>query len=380
MLISDVYNALRNGSHWNQTLLIITYDEHGGNFDHVPPPQGAANPNDGSVGDLGFDFTRFGVRVPTVLVSPLIQAGTVFRVPAGTTPLDHTSILRTIERRFKVLPLTARDAAAPDVGDVLTLTVARTDNALTGIKPPVSGGSVAQPDQPSHLERVQAESIAGLAIPDEEGHSEVRPVLKTSKDYKDYIKRRSSIWLKNESKWRVGRSEVPARSLKATTGGTGPRQVVLLRHGEKPGDPRDPDLSQAGQQRAAQLATEIPQRFGKPDFLFAAAPSKHSNRPVETLMPLAKALTMPLDSGIATNDFDVLADDLLHHPQFSGKLVVVCWHHTDIPGLGIALGVPKGQIDGAKGMEGMQWDPKVFNLFWSITYSGAGAKLTISEE
>ncbi len=64
---------------WNQTLLIITYDEHGGCYDHVPPPLGATPP-DNSVCEYGFDFTRFGPRVTTVLVSPLIAAGTVFRV------------------------------------------------------------------------------------------------------------------------------------------------------------------------------------------------------------------------------------------------------------------------------------------------------------
>src|ERR671936_1454635 len=77
-LIHDVYRALRDGPGWNQTLLIVTYDEHGGCYDHVPPPTGAIPP-DGTTGEYGFDFTRFGVRVPTVVVSPLIAPGTVFR-------------------------------------------------------------------------------------------------------------------------------------------------------------------------------------------------------------------------------------------------------------------------------------------------------------
>ncbi len=100
-LIHDVYYALRNGPAWNQTLLIVTYDEHGGCYDHVPPPSGAVPP-DNSVGEYGFDFKRFGPRVPTVLVSPLIAAGTVFRVPAGAMPLDHTSILKTDRNALEI--------------------------------------------------------------------------------------------------------------------------------------------------------------------------------------------------------------------------------------------------------------------------------------
>ena len=119
-----------------QTLLVITYDEHGGCYDHVPPPSGATPPDD-DAGEFGFDFTRFGVRVPTVLVSPLIAPGTVFRVPAGSTPLDHTSILKTVEQRWGLPSLTARDAAAPGFGDVLTLTAPRTDDVLAGVTVPV---------------------------------------------------------------------------------------------------------------------------------------------------------------------------------------------------------------------------------------------------
>jgi phospholipase C len=114
---------------------VITYDEHGGCFDHVPPPWGATPP-DSSVGEFGFDFTRFGLRVPTVLVSPLIPAGTVFRVPESLVPLDHSSILATVERRWSLPSLTRRDAVAPDVGAALTLAAPRTDDPLAGVKAP----------------------------------------------------------------------------------------------------------------------------------------------------------------------------------------------------------------------------------------------------
>jgi phospholipase C len=158
-LIHDVYEALRGGPGWPQTLLVITYDEHGGCYDHVAPPSGATPP-DADTGEFGFDFTRFGVRVPAVLVSPLIQAGTVFRVPAGSTPIDHTSILKTVQQRWNLPALTARDAAAPSLGGVLTLTTPRTDDALAGVTVPVSPTASPSAALPSHLQEVQADLIS----------------------------------------------------------------------------------------------------------------------------------------------------------------------------------------------------------------------------
>jgi phospholipase C len=160
-LIHDVYYALRNGPGWDQTLLVVTYDEHGGCYDHVPPPSGAVPP-DADAGEFGFDFTRFGPRVPTVLVSPLIPAGTVFRVPADGTPLDHTSILKTIETRWGLPALTARDAAAPDVSAALTLSTPRTDDPLSGVTVPVSTGPNPSAGLPSHLEEIRAELLSRL--------------------------------------------------------------------------------------------------------------------------------------------------------------------------------------------------------------------------
>jgi phospholipase C len=110
-LIAAVYNAVRGGPGWKQTLLVITYDEHGGCFDHVVPPQ--ATPPGGQTPDH-FDFGWFGVRVPAVIVSPYVRAGSVIR-PPGSTPFDHTSIIATLRKMFGFAPLTARDAAAPDL-------------------------------------------------------------------------------------------------------------------------------------------------------------------------------------------------------------------------------------------------------------------------
>ena len=119
-LIARIYDALRNGPGWEQTLLIITYDEHGGIYDHVPPPP-APPPDD--LRPNGFAFDRYGVRVPAVIVSPWVPPGSIIRPTAGSPhPFDHTSILATLRNLFNLgEPLTARDAAAPDLLHALSL-------------------------------------------------------------------------------------------------------------------------------------------------------------------------------------------------------------------------------------------------------------------
>jgi phospholipase C len=181
-LLHDTYYALRNGPQWEQTLLIITYDEHGGCYDHVPPPWGATPP-DADVGEFGFDFTRFGPRVPTVLVSPLIEAGTVFRVPEGSTPLDHTSILKTLENRWSLPALTARDAAACDVSGALTLETARSDDPLAGVTVPPSTATPPNDDRPSHLQEVLADLISR-----QHPAGTREPPLHTRAEYQRYTK------------------------------------------------------------------------------------------------------------------------------------------------------------------------------------------------
>lgn len=121
--VSQVYDALTaNADAWQRTLLIITFDEHGGTYDHVDPGWGAVPPDDHR-GPDGFGFDRYGVRVATLLVSPWVSAGTVFRSPSPTLKFDHTSILAMLLTWCGVTPgasgLGDRVAVAPTFEAVL---------------------------------------------------------------------------------------------------------------------------------------------------------------------------------------------------------------------------------------------------------------------
>ena len=111
-LIAAVYEALRNSRYWEKSLFVVLYDEHGGNYDHVPPPAGVVNP-DGKISETpAFDFTRLGVRVPALLISPWLEKGKI-----DSTTYDHASVASSIKEIFG-LPefLTKRDAAARHFG------------------------------------------------------------------------------------------------------------------------------------------------------------------------------------------------------------------------------------------------------------------------
>jgi phospholipase C len=99
-LLAAVYAAIRNSPYWNTSLLIITYDEHGGVYDSVNPPGGAPAPGDNpsyGYSTHGFTFEQYGVRVPAIIVSPLVPAGTV-----DHTLYDHSSCAK--HRLNKISP------------------------------------------------------------------------------------------------------------------------------------------------------------------------------------------------------------------------------------------------------------------------------------
>lgn len=121
-LIADIYEGIRNSRYWQNTVMVVLYDEHGGIFDHVAPP--ATVCPDGKVSAKPpFGFDRLGIRVPAVIVSAYIPKGTV-----DHTVYDHTSVPATVKQVFG-LPafLTKRDAGANTFQGLLSLDTPRTD-------------------------------------------------------------------------------------------------------------------------------------------------------------------------------------------------------------------------------------------------------------
>jgi phospholipase C len=105
VFMNDVYDAIRNGPGWANTVLVITYDEWGGFFDHVPP---------GHAHDVSKKTSLRGFRVPTVVISPFARRGFV-----SHQTFDHTSILKMIEWRWRLKPLTPRDRHAHNLATAL---------------------------------------------------------------------------------------------------------------------------------------------------------------------------------------------------------------------------------------------------------------------
>lgn len=131
-LLKDTYEAIRNSPHWETSLLIVCFDEHGGFYDHVAPPAGVA-PGDSiteSYVQNHFQFDQLGVRVPALVISPLVKRGVI-----DHTLYDHTSMLATVEKLFGLPSLTNRDKEANDFLHLLGLETPRADTPAT-LKPP----------------------------------------------------------------------------------------------------------------------------------------------------------------------------------------------------------------------------------------------------
>jgi phospholipase C len=125
-LLAKIYDAVRSssspaGSNAYNTLLMITFDEHGGTYDHIPPPTVVPPDPSAPAGQMGFTFERSGLRVPTIAVSAWTGEKTVI-----SDEYRHTSVIRTLSERWQLgAPLTARDGSARDLAAVFSLDTPR---------------------------------------------------------------------------------------------------------------------------------------------------------------------------------------------------------------------------------------------------------------
>jgi phospholipase C len=127
--LQSVYEAVRKSPNWDRTVLVINFDEWGGFYDHVVPPKvmdDSVNPFPGEHPD----YTQLGFRVPCVVISPYAPR----RVFSGGAPFEHCSVLRMIEWRWGLEPMTARDANARNLAEVLDLSAARKPARLRHVK------------------------------------------------------------------------------------------------------------------------------------------------------------------------------------------------------------------------------------------------------
>jgi phospholipase C len=136
-------------------MFIITFDEHGGFYDHQPPPAAVSTGDDSRYANIAyaFLFNQLGVRVPAIVISAYTAKGTIIGADASdpSTVFDHSSILATVEKLFGLTPLTKRDAAANTLEVALNLETPRSSpaDALTSLPNIASDAAVAGATDPN---------------------------------------------------------------------------------------------------------------------------------------------------------------------------------------------------------------------------------------
>ena len=124
--LSLIYHAVRNSPAWDRTVFVINFDEWGGFYDHVRPPKvvdDTVRAEKTPAGEPVPDYTQLGFRVPCIVVSPFSK-----KQVRHDGPYEHTSVLKMIEWRWGLPPLTARDANAKNLAEVLDFSLARDDD------------------------------------------------------------------------------------------------------------------------------------------------------------------------------------------------------------------------------------------------------------
>jgi phosphohistidine phosphatase SixA len=152
-----------------------------------------------------------------------------------------------------------------------------------------------------------------------------------------------------------------------TTMPAGPIEVMIIRHGEEPKD--GPHLNDEGRARAKALITMFSNPMARPTSLFAAKSSQQSERSVETLTPLSKALGLRIDTRFDDSEYKKLANTVLHSARHAGGHVLICWHRETMTELAAALGVQNPP----------QWPSSQYDHLWRIKYA-KGKKVTLTDE
>ena len=175
-VIKAVYDAVTsNKQTWESTLLVITYDEHGGFYDHVTPPA-TVNPGDRPPGSTLFNFERLGVRVPAVLISPFIRKGTIIHDKV----FDHASLIATARKLFiknhENFFLTERDRQANTFEDSLTLASPR--QGKVNIPQPTAAPVTANARSAGVRSALTSSALSSSALTAELEMAAVAPLLK----------------------------------------------------------------------------------------------------------------------------------------------------------------------------------------------------------
>lgn len=159
------------------------------------------------------------------------------------------------------------------------------------------------------------------------------------------------------------------------SGAARPAQVILLRHAEKPDNEFDLHLTERGRERARALVgfittTPAVTNAGLPSVLFATKMTHtgKSQRPRETLEPLAAQLKLTIQTPYLAADYRELARHVLTGPEYDGKTVVICWVHENLPELAAAFGIKPAPPS---------WKSRVFDRVWVIRWHEERPELQI---
>ena len=168
--IGSVYAALRTSPQWNRCLLVVTYDEHGGFFDHLPPPP---------ITDENPAFRRLGVRVPGLVAGPTVRRGATV-----SKTFDHVSVIATLTRRFGLRPQNDRVRATNDLSACIDPALVDYPRPGPALPPPpvipmaslvqrerlLAGPAAASPPRAVGSGRIDAAAAAPRSPPPVAGH------------------------------------------------------------------------------------------------------------------------------------------------------------------------------------------------------------------